>query len=231
MTVVVVTGANKGIGLALCRAFHARGDEVMGVCRQGNAALRMAATSVVEHIELEDEQCGERLSNALGDASVDLMIHNAGLYASQPLGQLDFAQMQREYTINALSPLRLTQACLPKLRASAKLVFISSRAGSLADNRSGDYYGYRMSKAALNMAALSLSHDLRARGIAVLVLHPGVVWTDMLRGAYEGVEREMRGVTIAEPDVAAAELVARIDELDLAGSGRFLHRDGRPIPW
>jgi len=121
-------------------------------------------------------------------------------------------------TLRALVP--LTRALLPRLRSGAKVALVSSRMGSIGDNGSGGYYGYRMSKAALNAAGVSLAHDLKAEGIAVVILHPGAVRTGMTGGQGS-----------IEPDTAASGLLQRIDELELGTTGRFLHADGTALPW
>ena len=111
-----------------------------------------------------------------------MLVHNAGLVVEAPFGGLDFDAMQNEYAVNALAPLRLTQALLPLLQAGGRIGLVTSRVGSLSENGSGGLYGYRMSKAAANMAALNLSHELKASGIAVMALHPGSVRTQMTAG-------------------------------------------------
>ena len=119
-----------------------------------------------------------------------------------------------------MAPLFLTRTLLPRLRPGAKVALVSSRMGSIADNGSGGYYGYRMSRAALNAAGASLAHDLKAAGIAVVILYPGAVRTGMTGG--QGA---------IEPNASAAGLLQRFDELELRTTGRFLHQDGTVLPW
>jgi NAD(P)-dependent dehydrogenase (short-subunit alcohol dehydrogenase family) len=135
-----------------------------------------------------------------------------------PLPQ--FAGILEQFEVNALGPLRITSALLDQLARGSKLAFVTSRMGSIGDNGSGGFYGYRMSKAALNMAAVSLARDLVGRGIAVAILHPGMVKTDMV-GDHGQVE----------PDRAAAQLLERIDALTLERSGTFWHANGEILPW
>src|SRR5690606_7854472 len=132
---------------------------------------------------------------------------------------LDLDRIRRQLEINALAPLALSQQLRPNLRPGSKLVLITSRMGSIDDNGSGGMYGYRMSKAALNMAAKSLAIDLKPAGIAVGIFHPGMVATDMT--GHHGVA----------PAQAAANLIARIDQLTPDSSGQFLHAEGTPLPW
>jgi NAD(P)-dependent dehydrogenase (short-subunit alcohol dehydrogenase family) len=137
--------------------------------------------------------------------------------------------MRHEYDVDALGPLRVTQALLANLPAGAKIALISSRAGSIGDNSSGGIYGYRMAKAALNMAGVSLARDLRAREIAVIALHPGVVETDILASAMSSVRHMVRPADSVPPDLAARDMLERIDELTLQTSGRFVHRNGQVL--
>ena len=130
------------------------------------------------------------------------------------------SDVMAQFQANAVAPLFLTRTLLPRLRPGAKVALVSSRMGSIADNGYGGYYGYRMSKAALNAAGASLAHDLKAAGIAVVILHPGAVRTGMTGG--QGA---------IEPNASAAGLLQRIDELELRTTGRFLHQDGTVLPW
>jgi len=148
-----------------------------------------------------------------------VLVNNAGILARDSLDELDFDAIRRQFETNTLAPLRITHALLPNLGEGSKVVIITSRMGSIADNGSGGYYGYRMSKAAVNIAGVSLARDLRERGIAVLLLHPGMVATAMTGH---------QGVPVAE---AAGNLVARIESLGLEQSGSFHHANGEPLPW
>jgi NAD(P)-dependent dehydrogenase (short-subunit alcohol dehydrogenase family) len=232
MATWVITGAARGIGLAMVRALRARGDSVVAACRRGTPELAGSGARVVEDIDVAHDAGASRLASALAGASIDVLVHNAGIARPAGLGELDLAHMREEYEVNALGPLRVTRALLPGLGAGAKIAVITSRAGSIGDNASGGLYGYRMSKAAVNMAGVSLARDLAPRGIAVLLLHPGMVSTDMLATAFGGLTEAMRANPLVfEADEIAPQLLARIDELTLETSGRFLHRDGQLLPW
>jgi NAD(P)-dependent dehydrogenase (short-subunit alcohol dehydrogenase family) len=150
---------------------------------------------------------------------IDVLVNNAGILSEESLDDLDVERIRRQFEVNALGPLRVTQALLGNLGRGAKVAIITSRMGSVADNGSGGYYGYRMSKAAVNMAGMSLARDLRDRGITVLLLHPGMVATGMTGS---------RGIPVAE---SAAGLIARIDSLGIADTGTFHHANGEPLPW
>jgi NAD(P)-dependent dehydrogenase (short-subunit alcohol dehydrogenase family) len=217
----LVTGANRGIGLELCRQVHARGDSVIGACRASSLELDAIGCRVVEGIDVAQPGVGETLLEALGpDVTVDVLVNNAGILRYDTVDTLDLDAAREELDVNALGPLRVTAALLPRLVRGAKLAFVSSKAGSIGDRPSGGMYGYRMSKAALNMAAANLARELEARGIFVVVLHPGYVRTDMTGGSGN-----------VHPAAAATGLIARIDEVDAARSGRFLHADGSEVPW
>ena len=162
------------------------------------------------------------LVSKVGARSVDLLINNAGILVwGDRLGGLDVEGIRKQFEVNALAPLRLTDALSERLGKGAKVALVTSRMGSIEDNSSGGAYGYRMSKAALNMAGKSLAMDLRGRGVAVIILHPGMVNTDMLGGHGGQVD----------PPEAAAGLLARIEALSLQTTGTFWHANGERLPW
>jgi NAD(P)-dependent dehydrogenase (short-subunit alcohol dehydrogenase family) len=224
MTRALVTGAAGGIGFELTRQLAARGARVIAACRNPGPRLpRLDGVRVESGLDLATDAGVEDLAARLAGTPLDVVILNAGLLERDAIGALDraaAASIRAQFEINALSPLRLAALLLPNLAPDAKLAFVTSRMGSIADNGSGGYYGYRMSKAALNAAAKSLAIDLAPRGITVVLLHPGFVRTKMTGGRGD-----------VEPAEAAARLLARIDEAAPATSGRFLHADGTPLPW
>lgn len=215
----LITGANRGIGLELTRQIHSRGDQVIGVCRNVSAELEALGVRTEAGVELTSESAIADLAARLGNLPLAGAILNAGLLESDQLETLEPEGVRRQFEVNALAPLLLARALVPNLAAGSKLVLITSRMGSIDDNGSGGYYGYRMSKVALNMAGRSLAIDLQPRGIAVAILHPGMVATRMV------------GFTGIPPEQAARGLLARIGELTLASSGRFRHANGEPLPW
>ena len=219
MAWVVVTGANRGIGLELCRQYQARGDAVVGVCRTAGPGLRDLEIDVIEGVDVSEPASFEALSGGLAGRSVDILVNNAGILARDTLDSLDPGTIQRQFAVNSLGPLLVTRAVLPNLVRGSRVGIVTSRMGSIGDNGSGGYYGYRMSKAAVNMAGVSLARDLADRGIAVMLLHPGMVATDMT--GHHGTPVE----------AAAAGLIQRLDELDLASSGSFRHAEGEVLPW
>ena len=219
MPTVVITGANRGIGLELCRQMAARGDDVRAVCRRASDELRALDVAIHEGVDVTDDAALARLAQALGTERIDTLVNNAGILSRQSLDDLDTAAIRAQFEVNALAPLRVTRALLPALHEGAKVAIVTSRMGSIGDNTSGGHYGYRMSKAAANIAGASLACDLRERGIAVILLHPGMVATQMTGG---------RGIPAEE---AARGLIARIVELSLENTGAFRHANGEPLPW
>lgn len=154
-----------------------------------------------------------------------MLINNAGIIQRVMLENLDFDSIREQFEINALGALRMTHALLPNLKSGSKIVLMTSRMGSIADNTSGSSYGYRMSKVALSMAlsmaGKSLAHDLKPRGIAVAILHPGLVQTCMTNFIANGIT----------PEESVKGLLARIDQLTLENTGTFWHANGEVLPW
>jgi len=216
----LVTGANRGIGLELCRQLKARGDHVIAVCRASSPELDKLGAKVEANIDVTDAEALHGLGKRLGDTKLDTLIANAGVLRSEELGKLDFGSIAHQVEVNALGPLRTVEAFLHCLHEGSKVAVITSRMGSIADNGSGGYYGYRMSKAALNAAAMSLAHDLKPRSVAVITLHPGFVRTDMTSKHGQ-----------LDPAESAKMLLARIEALTLKTTGKFLHASGEELPW
>lgn len=217
---VLITGANRGIGLSLCQYYQFKGDQVYAVCRSVSPQLESLGCSVIHGIDISVAADVERLKKQMNGIELDLLINNAGILRDEVLGEINFEQIEEQFRVNALGPLRITEALLGNLSSGSKIAFITSRMGSIADNSSGGRYGYRMSKCALNIAGMSLAMDLEEKGIAVGILHPGLVGTEMI-GGYGDIT----------PDQAAERLATRIDELDLGNTGTFWHSNGEELPW
>jgi len=219
MTTVLITGANRGIGLEMARQYKARGAQVIAACRTGSPALKTLGVRIEEGVDVTDDALGG-LASRLGDTRIDVLINNAGVLRLDTLSPLDVDSMRAQYEVNALGPVRTTSVLRDRLNPGAKVALVTSRMGSIADNTSGGRYGYRMSKAALNIAGVSMALDLAPDGISVAILHPGFVRTGMTGGA-----------GLIDADEAASGLIARIDALTPANSGTFWHANGEILPW
>lgn len=215
----LITGANRGIGLELCRQLQGRGEAVIAVCRSASPDLEALGVRIEAGIELSQEVAIAELSARLAGVGLTGAILNAGILEGDRLETLEAESVRRQFEVNALAPLLLARALLPNLAKGSKLALITSRMGSIDDNGSGGSYGYRMSKVALNMAGRCLAVDLRPRGIAVAILHPGMVATRMV--GFSGIP----------PEEAVRGLLARLDALSLERSGSFWHANGEPLPW
>jgi NAD(P)-dependent dehydrogenase (short-subunit alcohol dehydrogenase family) len=226
MSTCLVIGADRGIGLSICKRLAARGDRVFAVCLKGGAVHEGQSVRVIPNVDVTSDADIASMKEALrrADVKVDVLIHVAGVLGLDELGKIDYADMRRQFEINTLGPLRAVEAAMPYLSNGSKVGIITSRVGSLSDNGSGQMYAYRVSKAGANMVALNLHHDLSKRGIAVSALHPGMVATDLTKD-YPG------NYNYITPDDAAAGLIARMDELTLATSGSFWHANGTQLTW
>lgn len=225
----LVTGANRGIGLGLVRKLAERGDTVFAAARDPAAAAGLKALASrhgagirLLAMEVTDPSSVAAAARAV-DAPLDVLVNNAGIYGPrdrQGALDMDFEAWEEVLRVNTLAPLRVAQAFLPHVeRARGKIVTISSQMGSLQGS-SGGALAYRSSKAAVNKAMLGLAEALRPRGVAVMVMHPGWVRTDM-GGAGAAIDVE----------TSAAGIIRTIDALDMRGTGSFRNHDGATIPW
>lgn len=221
MTTYLVTGANRGIGLEYCRQLQSRGDRVIAVCRSSSPELEGLGVRMETGVDLVDPAAITSMVKRLEGQAIDGLILNAGLLINTSLENLDGESIRRQFEVNALAPLLLARALLPQLLPGSKLILMTSRMGSIDDNTSGGSYGYRMSKVALNIAGRSLAIDLKPRGIAVAILHPGLVRTRMIDFNPQGIS----------PEQAVRGLLARIEALTLESSGTFWHANGDVLPW
>lgn len=214
---IVITGANRGIGLELAR--QRKGARVIAVCRESTPELDALGVRIESGVDVTDDESVAALARRI-EAPIDVLINNAGILSHESLDDLDFASIRKQLEVNALGPLRVTAALAPRFARGSKVAIITSRMGSIADNTSGGSYGYRMSKAAVNAAGVSLARDLGKRGVAVAILHPGFVRTDMTGGHGN-----------LDPAESARLLWQRIDGLTLESSGTFWHANGEVLPW
>ncbi len=217
---VLITGANRGIGLSFVHEYLSRGCHVIAACRNPSSALQDSGAEIIEGVDVANKDSVHHLAQAMSGQTIDILINNAGILRTESLGDINYDDVLRQFEVNAMAPLRVVEALLSNLSKGSKIGLITSRMGSISDNGSGGYYGYRMSKAALNAAGMSLTKDLQGQGVAVAILHPGFVQTDMVGGAGD-----------ISPVEAAKRLAMRIDELNLENSGSFWHSNGELLPW
>jgi len=143
---VVITGANRGIGLSFCEHYKNHGCTVYAVCRSSNAELEAVADHIIDGIDISNAEDCQRLFESLSNVKIDLLINNAGILATETLGELDFNSINKQFQVNTIGTLRVSEGLLDNLTQSGKIAMITSRMGSIADNTSGKSYGYRMSK-------------------------------------------------------------------------------------
>ena len=217
---VVITGANRGIGLALCDIYSKQGNEVIAVCRKSSAQLNELGIEIIDGVDVSKPDGISHLSNSIESRNIDVLINNAGILRGQSFANFNYEAMLDQFQVNTLGPLRITEALHGNLKSGSKIAMLSSRMGSIADNSSGGAYGYRMSKCALNSACKSLAIDLKPQGIAIAILHPGWVETDMTNQSGE-----------ITTDISAQRLSQRIDQLTIDNSGTFWHSNGEILPW
>jgi NAD(P)-dependent dehydrogenase (short-subunit alcohol dehydrogenase family) len=221
---VLVTGANRGIGLALAKEFRAAGYEVIGTARNPEEAKELAATGArVVALDVTSAESVRALAEGLTGQPIDILVNNAGVgLRNDSIDTLDIAEVERVLAVNTIGPMRVTQALLPNLRLGSRKVVasISSRLASIEVNSSGDYIGYRESKTALNQFMRTLAVELKAEGFICIALSPGWVRTDM------GGSSAPLG-----PEESAAGLRSVIEGLTPEKSGSFLAYDGAMLPW
>ncbi len=231
MPSILITGANRGLGLAFVKQYAAAGWRVYAACRAPDDADTLNAVAAttggqvsVHGLDIGDGGSVAALAAILGYEPLDVLLNNAGIYLGkqQGFGETDYDEWQETLRINTLAPLRMVEALIDNVTVSERkqIVCISSKLGSQTENTSGGAYAYRASKAALNAVVRSLTVDLKDRGVTAVVFHPGWVSTDM--------GGDSAPVT---PETSVHGLREAIEGLSLADSGRFLNYDGTEIPW
>ncbi len=226
MPTVLMTGANRGLGLEFARSYATDGWRVHACCRHPEKAKALKAVEgdlVVHKLDITDGLRVAGLARELADDAIDVLLNNAGVYGPRSgFGETDFDDWLDVLKINSIAPLRMAERFVEHVARSERklIVSISSGMGSIAMNDAGGHYPYRASKAALNMVVKGLSADLAARGIIAVALSPGWVQTDM-----GGSSAELT------PEESVAGMRAVIDGLTPADSGRFLNYQGEDRPW
>jgi NAD(P)-dependent dehydrogenase (short-subunit alcohol dehydrogenase family) len=221
---VLITGANRGLGFEFARQYAEAGWKVIGTARRPDAATELKALDVrVMQLDVTDQKSVDRLASDLDATAIDLLINNAGIFPmAATLPEIDFDNITRTLAVNTIGPMRVTRALLPNLRRgkAKQIVNITSNLGSIADNTDGRFYGYRESKAALNMFTRSLAAELREDGFTCIVMNPGWVQTDM-GGA---------NAPLKAPE-SISGMRAVIDRLTPADTGTFWTHEGKQMPW
>ena len=225
VTSVLITGANRGIGLEFARQYAADGWAVHACCRRPADARKLHILNArVHQLDVADRASIDALASGLADTTIDVLINNAGIYGGshQDFGETDHPSWEATVRTNVIGPFRIVEALEGSLARSERAIVaqISSLAGSIGDNHSGGSHIYRTSKTALNMVTANLARDLAGRNITVMALHPGWVKTDM------GGTSAPLGVT--ESVTRMRRLIA---SADIARSGGFFDRNGERLPW
>lgn len=230
MSTYLVTGTNRGIGLEFVTQLLARGETVLATCRDIDKAeelvkLKESSESLtLLELDVTDAASLANFPKRLEGKAVDVLINNAGIYGPRgaSFGKVDGEEWAKVFEVNSIAPILLTQLLMENLRKGRdkKLVYISSKMGSIGDNSGGGQYIYRSSKNALNAAVKSLSIDLADAGFAATVVHPGWVQTDM--GGPNA---------LIDTQTSVSGMLQVIDKLTLATAGEFYNYDGETIPW
>lgn len=232
MSSLLITGANRGIGLEFTKQYLEADWRVFACCRHPDKAdalkelsARHVDLSSVHALDLADFKQIERLAAELAGQEIDLLLNNAGIYPDVPnvgFGTINYEAWQRAFYVNTMAPLKMAETFASQIVRSQqkKIISITSKMGSIADNSGGGSYLYRSSKTALNMVVKSLSVDLAPRGIIAAVLHPGWVQTEM--GGPHALITTQQSVT---------GMRRVIEQLTPAQSGKFYAYDGKEIPW
>lgn len=231
MNTVLITGANRGLGLEFCRQYAEAGWNVLACCRNPELAAELNDLATenpqvqVFQIDVLDRNSIDILANDLKGTSINLLIANAGVYGEKrghEFGNLEYTDWIKTLETNVLGVVKVTEAFLPNLKDSQKscIVALSSQMGSIADNSSGGTILYRSSKAALNAAMKSLSIDLQRDNIGVLIFHPGWVKTDM-GGPHALIDAE----------TSVCGMMKQISEFKMSNTGLFIKYDGTHLPW
>jgi short-subunit dehydrogenase len=219
MLKAIVTGANKGIGLEFCRQLKDLGYDVIGLCRKLSPELKNLKIKIIENVDVKDYS---RLIDVYKEIKnpIDLLINNAGIYLKDEFNSLNFKNLEEQFNVNSLGPLKIVSAFMKLLKKDSKVIMISSIAGSITSVQDAKSYGYRSSKAALNMISNLLSFELKPFGVSLGIFHPGYVKTDMTN--HQGIFKTFDSVQ---------NMLKLIEKLNSDNSGTFWHVNGEIIPW
>ena len=225
---VLVTGANRGLGLEFSKQYAADGWNVLACCRHPQSALDLQSLAAahsnvkIHTLDVADFAQIDALALQLKDESIDVLINNAGVYPHSSFGDTNYDDWANGFKVNSMAPLKMAEAFVQHLTRGQlkKIATLTSKMGSIEDNTSGESYSYRASKTAVNMVMKSLSIDLKPYGISVITLHPGWVQTDM---------GGSNALISAQTSVSGLRKV--IEDLSLDTTGKFIAYDGKAMPW
>jgi 2-glutathionyl-2-methylbut-3-en-1-ol dehydrogenase len=232
MATKLIIGADRGIAHAMSRHLHQRGDSVVAACFGDGSDLAELGIHVEPGVDVTSDEAVADLAKRLEQQGTRLewLVNVAGIMHLDTLDTVDYDDARKQFEVNALGPLRVVRELRVLLDEGAKVGILTSRVGSLGDNTSGGDYAYRISKAAANMVALNLHHDLKQRGIAVQALHPGMVLTHLL-DVVDPDQMAKYASAYSPPEKAAEQLIAVLDGLTVATAGQFQHANGDILPW
>jgi 2-glutathionyl-2-methylbut-3-en-1-ol dehydrogenase len=232
MATKLIIGADRGIAHAMSRRLHQRGDSVVAACFGDGADLAALGIHVEPGVDVTSDEAVTGLAKRLEQQGTRLewLVNVAGIMHLDTLDTVDYDDVRKQFEVNTLGPLRVVRELRGLLDEGAKVGIFTSRVGSLGDNTSGGDYAYRISKAAANMVALNLHHDLKHRGIAVQALHPGMVLTHLL-DVVDPDQMARYASAYSPPEKAAEQLIAVLDGLTVAAAGQFQHANGDILPW
>ncbi len=220
---IAIIGSNRGIGLALTK-HYSKDHEVYAFCRSKSPELSELSTNknlkVLDGCDVNSFASLQDTAKKCSGVNFDIFIHVAGIWRTENFDSLNEQTIMEQLHTNALAPILCVKAFENSLGLGSKVGLVTSRMGSIADNDSGGRYGYRMSKAALNAGGKSLSIDLKDQGVAVFLLHPGFVQTDMTEGHGNLTTKE-----------SASGIAKIFEQHDISQSGSFFHVNGEELPW
>ena len=219
-TRTLVIGANRGIGFELAKQLTKKGREVIATYRQDAGDLSSLDVQTIGGVDIADAAGVEKLEDGLGGKRLNEVLIVSGILRSSTLEDPNWDDIEAQFIVNAVGPLRAAACLHHRIDPGGKLAILTSRMASMSDNGSGGAYGYRMSKAAVNAAGVSLAQDLKGRNIAVSLFHPGFVKTDMTGGNGH-----------ITPDESARLLIERLEEMSMETTGTFWHANGERLPW
>lgn len=217
---ILITGANRGIGLALTKKYAAKNHNVIAICRTNSEELKNTNAKIITNIDITNIKSIQTLITMLKNINIDILINNAGQWCNDSIEDMNFDNIQANFLINAIGTLRIITSLKSNFTERSKIIIITSKMASITENISGGRYGYRMSKAALNAAGKSLSIDFKQDNIPVVMIHPG--WVKTAMGGPNA---------LISTEESAAHILKVIEKIKLSDSGNFYNYDGSSIKW